>query len=213
MDLCALEVDAIVAKSLVLSRMLAAAPEVVRGPINLKDQHWISAGSLPCKSRFIGAIEGLDPLASIKPIKFGLYTSTGIAGGPGMWRAYLNWNEGSTLCPLPWCTWVVEIGPDVVVREITSEVEWVEFVQSYPQKSEGLLYPDWCAIARDYAGVHMTIRAIAATQGFCFSVPGGLIASPTWDVESTVWLRWCFRSTTLIDKYLGDDTRICWSGP
>lgn len=57
-----------------------------------------------------------------------------------------------------------------------------------------MLYPDWRAVAQRYDAVHMTLRAIAATQGLLFPTDEGQIAPTFWDVESTFWLRWCFRS-------------------
>jgi hypothetical protein len=40
--------------------------------------------------------------------------------------------------------------------------------------------------------VHLSAGAIAAAQGFCFRLEGGVTVPLYWDVESTVWLRWVF---------------------
>ncbi|MEW2578553.1 hypothetical protein [Streptomyces syringium] len=63
----------------------------------------------------------------------------------------------------------------------------------------GSVFSDWRRVAQDYAGVHMTLRAIVATQGFRFPVEGGLAAAPYWDLESVLWLRWCFSGLRLVE--------------
>jgi hypothetical protein len=45
----------------------------------------------------------------------------------------------------------------------------------------------------------MTQRAVVASQGLYFASSAGIIAPPYWDVESTLWLRWSFTSTELIE--------------
>jgi hypothetical protein len=45
---------------------------------------------------------------------------------------------------------------------------------------------DWEAIAKDYDAVHLTARGQAMTR---FSYPHNLYG---WDVECTLWCRWCF---------------------
>jgi hypothetical protein len=41
----------------------------------------------------------------------------------------------------------------------------------------------------------MSMRAIVSSQGFSFRVAHGLTAAGYWDVESTLWLNWCFAGT------------------
>jgi hypothetical protein len=60
-----------------------------------------------------------------------------------------------------------------------------------------MLYPDWYQIAKDFDGVHLTMRAILAIQGFAFDTSHGMIAPSYWGVESVLWLRWCFTSIEL----------------
>ncbi len=85
------------------------------------------------------------------------------------------------------------------MREITSAAEWVELVLSHPLQERGLIFPDWKSVARHCDAVHMTLRAIAATQDLYFSSEQGIVATTYWDVESTLWLRWCFDSVRLIE--------------
>lgn len=78
--------------------------------------------------------------------------------------------------------------------EITSAREWADFVGTYPRRHKGEVYPHWHDVATDFDGVHLTLQAIAAIQGFAFPTPRGPSAPAYWDVESTLWLRWCFQS-------------------
>jgi hypothetical protein len=151
------------------------------------------------ESHFIGVSDAVPMKASTKPFYVGLFTSTGVLGTYGMWRTHLDLNEYSSLHPRPWHTWAVEPHPNAVVHEIASASQWVELVLSHPRRERGWLFPDWHFVARQCDGVHMTLRAIAATQGLYFPTEQGLIAAPYWDVESTFWLRWCFDSVKLVE--------------
>ncbi|MGH3993459.1 MAG: hypothetical protein ACRDSN_13480, partial [Pseudonocardiaceae bacterium] len=148
--------------------------------------------------------------ATAKPFGAGLFTSTGVLGGHGMWRTYLDRNRWSTLHPLPWHTWRLTPRPDAVVHEISSAAQWVDFVRSYPLRRGALVYPDWPSAARDLDAVHVTLRAIAAIQGLRFPAgefpadefpaDGAAVAASYWDVESTFWLRWSFTAAELVEQ-------------
>jgi hypothetical protein len=86
----------------------------------------------------------------------------------------------------------------VKVHEIPTAAAWAEFVSSYPYRYGDLVYPDWRSASRDHDAVHMTLQAVAATQGVFFEVQGETLAPTYWDVESTLWLRWCFSKPELI---------------
>jgi hypothetical protein len=196
-----------IAASSLLQRLSSVVPEVVTGPLRFDAQYWVATGKPShvspghpelSEARFADAVSA-EVEVSTKPFGVGLFTSTGVLGGHGMWRTYLDLNEGSSLFPPPWHTWAVEAHPDAVVREIASARQWVDFVRSYPLRDGVLTYPNWRSVARDYDGVHMTLLAIAATQGLYFPVGQEITAPPYWDVESTLWLHWRFRSVVRCD--------------
>lgn len=202
------DADALLGNSRLLARLTDAVPEIVAGPLRLDAQYWVCTGKprpLPdgwatlSESLFVGVSDAATVEVSTKPFCVGLFTSTGVMGAHGMWRAYLDINRGSTLHPLPWHTWAVEPRHDVTVYEIASAARWVDFVLSHPQRQRGLLFPDWRSVARHDDGVHMTLRAIAATQGMYFQTEQGIVAAPYGDVESTLWLRWCCGSARLVE--------------
>ncbi|MBT2385884.1 hypothetical protein [Streptomyces sp. ISL-11] len=179
---------------------------LVLGPLERARQHWIGTSPhelMPsrqpalARERFVAPhAEPIPP--STKPFHLGLYTSTAQRGGPSMWRMYLD--QGSTLHPLPWHTWALQVtDPTAEVVEISSASAWAAFVGRYPLVHDGSVFPDWRKVAEDYAGVHMTLRAIVATQGLRFPVTDGLAAAPYWDVESVLWLRWHFSSPRLVE--------------
>ncbi|MFI1100680.1 hypothetical protein [Streptomyces melanogenes] len=102
--------------------------------------------------------------------------------------------------PRPWHTWELQVtDPAATVLEITGVGAWAAFVERYAAVHSGAVFPDWDKVAHDYAGVHVTLRAILATQGFRFAVKDGLTAPPYWDIESVLWLRWCFSSVRLVE--------------
>ena len=89
---------------------------------------------------------------------------------------------------------------DARVLEISTAVEWVRFVMTYPKARNGLLYPDWRLATGSWDTVHMTLRAVAATQGIWFSEGPQVTAAPYWDVESTFWLRWAFTGAQMVHQ-------------
>jgi len=204
----AADADALVGTSRLMQRLLNTVPEIVTGPLRVNAQYWVGTGSMGCQpagesplseARFIGASDASPGMASAKPFDVGLFTSTGALGTYGMWRTYLGLHENSSLHPRPWNTWAVEPRPGVIIREITSACDWVEFVLAHPMRHGDLLFPDWQAVVRKYDAVHMTLRAIAATQGLHFPTDQGIVATGYWDVESTLWLRWCFKDVRLVE--------------
>ena len=186
-----------------LSRLDAVIPEIVSGPFRADSQFWVSGGTpavAPSEADFVPAgAKQVEPVAA-KPFGIGLFTSTGALGGLGMWRAYLQRNEWSTLHPKPWHTWSLTPRQDAVVREIADAAGWVDFVHTYPRRHHDLLYPDWRRAAADLDAVHVTLRAIAAIQGLRIRTARGDAAASYWDVECTFWLRWCFTAAHLVES-------------
>jgi hypothetical protein len=201
----AADADSALAECRLLHHLNEIVPEVVTGPLAPQRQYWISTGKpahrpradpIPQESEFNTVSHNT---VGMKPFDVGLFTSTGVLGRHGMWREYLDLHRGSTLHPTPWHSWTLIPDEDIAVREITTATHWVEFVRSYARQIGTLIYPDWTKIAAHYHAVHVTMRAIAAIQGLRFPVTDGIVQAAYWDVESTLWLRWCFRATQLVD--------------
>jgi hypothetical protein len=201
------QADALVRGCRLLMRSAEVMPQITHGPLDPRYQYWVATGKpafLPesirtlDRSRFT-AISDTARSPRAKPSGAGLYTATGSARDHGMWRRYLEMNRGSSLHPLPWHTWQVHPCDDISVYELDSAAAWVGLVENHPIAHKGLVYPDWAAIAHEYDAVHVTLRAIAATQGMAFITEHGLSAAAYWDVESTLWLRWSFQSAQLIE--------------
>jgi hypothetical protein len=195
------DVDNLAQQSCLLSQLAELAPEIVTGPLHLGAQYWVGssytpgADLTPKESAFMAVSEATVKEASTKPFGVGFFTSTGVRGSFGTWRLFL---KGYTR-PRPWRTWAIGIIGRPVVREITTAAEWVEFVLAHPQRGGDLLFPDWVCVARHYDAIHMTLRAIVATQGLSFRTEQGIVAPTYWDVESTLWLRWCFGAARLVE--------------
>jgi hypothetical protein len=171
---------------------------LVDGPLDRTRQQWIGTGrqiSSPAETRLIETDD--SGAASTKPFNLGLYTSTAAPDGRSMWRTYLDSIRESPLHPLPWYTWNLQARDDTAIAEITSAREWTDFVDAYARPHAGMIYPDWRDVAQDVDAVHLTPRAILAIQGFSFPTTRGPTAPTYWDVESTLWLRWCFTSVSL----------------
>jgi hypothetical protein len=203
--------DGVTDRSELLIRLEKKAPEIVSDPLPPSTQYWISTGRpthLSPRSEKLDRTHFIGPEAipkdsySTKPFNFGLYSCTGALGTFGMWWCFLNLNRGSTLFPPPWRVWSFRIGPDAGVLEIRSASDWVDFVVSDPVRQGSFLYPNWRRAASHWDGVHMSVKAVVATQGICLSTGGAVIAPTYWDVESTLWFRWIFRGVEPLDYEL-----------
>jgi hypothetical protein len=203
----AADADAVVATCRLIRRLGSAEPELVTGGIGGRPQYWISTGKPPwvpprnpelSPDHFVAATR-LDRTRNVNPFGVGLYTSTGFQGTQGMWRLYLDLGNYSSNFPPPWYVWKIDSSASARACDLTTAVQWEDFVLRYPVVNEDLIYPDWGAVARDWDAVHVTIRAIAAIQGVRLQTSKGLLAPSYWDIETTFWLRWSFTSVTLVE--------------
>jgi hypothetical protein len=198
--------DEITAECRLLNEIARTDRDLVRGPLDQRRQQWIgtakrSASALPpelTRQSFASADAPTSARPSTKPAGLGFYSSTTTNDGRSMWRVFLETGREASLHPRPWVVWDVRpYGDRARVCEIDSAETWCELVHAYATRADDLLYPDWRAIATDFDGVHMTLAAIVATQGFTFVTSAGPIAAAYWDLETTLWLRWCFDSVSL----------------
>jgi hypothetical protein len=196
--------DALSSGSRLLAEIERFDPGLVSGPMDKAKQRWTpigrsaSSGKPPSRQRFVAP--HIDQPAAIKPPDVGFYTSTAIAsaGGASMWRTHLG-PGGSMMYPLPRYTWELAIDKDARIAEIRGATDWVDFVCAHSRFSDGLIFPDWAGIAQSYDAVHLTLRAIAAAQGFSFDTPHGVIPPAFWDAETTFWLSWCVTWAQLVE--------------
>jgi hypothetical protein len=202
--------DNMVEASRLIDDIAAYQPSLITGPLQTDRQHWaavseasVSADAVsaqPCPACLRVPSTAADQRAAMQPWAIGFYTSTATPEGRSMWREYLELFRESTLYPLPWHIWEMEVDTnDISVAEIVSARRWVEFVDAYALTSDGLVYPDWEKIARKFDAVHVTLPTIVAAQGFHFRTSRGLIAPAFWDVETTFWLRWRFSGAHLVE--------------
>jgi hypothetical protein len=200
------DADAVVATSRLMARLGALAPQIVSGSLDRCSQYWISTEKFPwlkprdphlAADKF--AAIGNDIAPSTKPFYIGLYTYTGLAGSQGMWREYIERAVSGTGFERPWHVWKICASPSARVWEVNSASAWAELSMRYPLTANGLIYPNWPAIAEDFDAVHLTAMAVAATQGVRIRTEMGLIAPTYWDVESTFWLRWSFDAVSEVE--------------
>jgi hypothetical protein len=207
--LAAGEADRLVSSSLLLSKMSKTEQPIVDGSL-APIQHWVTTErhrspneslSTPSRSKFEEphlVQNARSSSRSARTVAFHTCTPA-FASGNGMWEIYLDlYPSGAPL--RPWWVWSLHVIDDRVA-EITSASEWVKFIDRYGTSAAGLVYPDWLAASADFAGVHVTVRAVAAVQGFSFETQLGLTAPMFWDVEQTMWLKWGFDSVQLVRRY------------
>jgi hypothetical protein len=203
------QADAITAGSRLLRRLDLLAPQLTLGPLDPDRQFWIATGKpqhvarphlVPRASSFRPlAGTGRSPIPSTKPFGVGLFTATGLPGDQGMWRRYLDLNQGSSLHPRPWHVWRLTPSATVRVYEVASAAEWAGLLTRYPTVHRDVVFPDWADVAEDYDAIHLTLRAIAAVQGLSLTTDHGPSAATYWDVESVFWLHWSFTDTEPVE--------------
>jgi hypothetical protein len=194
----AADADAVVGESAFLAELSAVAPALVQGPLQQQAQVWIGMarhGGQPPSGPDLRATHQMRP--SVTPWSGTLFTSSTSPLGVSMWRSYLELYRGSDLYPLPWHVW--SLPADGRVAQVTGAQDWVSLIDRYPLRIDDLVYPDWGAVAIDFDGVHLCLRAVVALQGFSFASAHGLTAPGYWDVETTQWLRWVFQRPRLIE--------------
>lgn len=199
--------DSMTSRCRLLQELSQREPHLVRGPLLQNRQHWIRAlrpGSrpqivVPSEASFVGAQEAAGFLSSVESSTLGIYTSTAATSGHGMWRTFLEFGTEASLLRRPWVVWHLQPEPGVVVFDIDSAQAWQAFVQRYPRVVGGYMYPDWPRVASEVDAVHITLTAIVPTQAFAVPASPYPVAPAYWDVETTLWLRWCFTSVTQIE--------------
>jgi len=188
------------------SRLLRDALDVCYAGSDGGEQHWVhvSRGARPrghpTEGQFRAPDLAVPTPPAVKPFDYGLYTSTPLAAGYGMWRMYLDPYYGSDLFPLPWYTWRLTFPATARVVTVDDAYGWVRLVASFPRVHDGWVYPDWAGIAACYDGVRLTFPAVVAAQGVSFLTLQGQTAPGFWDVESTYWLRWRITDAILVTK-------------
>lgn len=203
--------DEMVGTSSLLRTIAEYDQSLIVGPLKADRQHWIyvtegdealdAAATEPHPQCFVMPSAAKDRVSAMKPRGVGLYTSTATSVGRSMWREYLEGFRESTLFPLPWYAWELRLpGQDVAIMEITSALKWVQFVEANALLHDGRVYPDWAKIAGEFDGVHITLPAIVAVQGFYFPTAQGIIPPVFWDVETTFWLKWRFIGAHVVEK-------------
>jgi hypothetical protein len=203
--------DDIVCRCSLIARVGRFAPDLVSGPVDLRRQQWIKIAAeyrdAPDERQFTFPDPSRVPV--VQPVGFGLWTSTANVGKTSMWRAYLEPSRHMGGYPDPWHTWQLVVQKSARVAEITSAMRWVELVSTHSRSAGEYIFPDWVKIAEKWDGVHVTLAAIVAMQGFSFETEAGLIPPAFFDVESTVWLKWRFAGARLVDTAMHRSSQRC----
>jgi hypothetical protein len=203
--------DNITGSSKTIKRITKAAPEFVTGPLVQGAQAWTGAGGesyfnqyrprqVELAERFFKPLPLAKTRLKTKPRDGGLFTSTLVPGSTTtMWLMYQEpFGDHNPLFPKPWRTYQTTTSKKARIYEANCAKSYANLVEQYALEDEGLLYPNWEDISRDYDAVHVTISTIIAIQGLRLATTKGIIADAYWDVEQTLWLKWRFKSMRLL---------------
>lgn len=155
-------------------------------PLDRSAQVWAGKMSEPPDAlRFQPELDQMHQLAS-KP-RYAFWTSTLVRPYTSPW---LLWPEGQFKGPPR--LWRMTVIPDARVAEIHSPRDWAELCVRYPAGSATWLDPNWHEVARDWDGVHLSAGGWLTAEDLPYDAGGRTAELRGWNMESTVWLRWCF---------------------
>jgi hypothetical protein len=166
--------------------------------LDREHQIWIStADHPPADSGLVPVLDDFSATAT-KP-QDAFWTSTRVARVFSPWLHWLL--RGEDRRPGPFNLWTLPVMSGARVAEIHSPADWCRLVREYPGAiRQEVLHPDWRRIGERWDAVHVSAGGLIVTEDQpCPGGPGsGQLLG--WNMESTVWLRWCFGSPTRIDR-------------
>lgn len=174
--------------------------------LDRKRQEWVSSDDLmPQLSSFH---PDLRPVGSgITKTRSTLWTSTNVSDCSSGWLHYLR--KGTERRPPPYHRWHLEVLPTARIYEVHGPQEWHTLCLSYPAPSclayqvklpVMFIEPNWQAVVQDWDGIHVSVGGLLTTERVIWGEPGAQTHLFSWDVESTMWLRWAFgRVERLLD--------------
>ena len=139
----------------------------------------------PDASRFVPDLSQMHGEAS-KP-RYAFWTSTHVRPHTSPW---LEWPEGQFDGPP--ALWRMKVTDGARIAEIHSPRDWSDLCLRHPAGSAMRLDPDWHHVARAWDAVHLSTGGWLTAEDLPYQVDGGITELRGWNMESTVWLRWCF---------------------
>ena len=99
--------------------------------------------------------------------------------------------------------WSVQPRPDARVFEVRGSDDWIELLSAHPRRvsedhaewrhwtgwTGDWIVLDWSSVARDWAGVHVTVGGWITAAHRLLLVPGGATVLAGWNPDETVWLQ------------------------
>jgi len=174
------------------------------GDLDRTNQIWVARGGEPLEpARLAVDLAAMHREAS-KP-KRALWTSTRTAPSITPWL-----DHGENQAPGEINLWAVQVSQEARVAEIHSPAAWASLVERYPGDSPGLIFtgvkhppesayrrdPDWHRVAQDWDAVHLSVGGWLTAQDVPYGGEGYRTELRGFDMESTVWFRWCFSSAS-----------------
>lgn len=163
-------------------------------PIARDRQAWVSReGKEPSPDAFVTPKSPLNNWERYaQKSGSGLYTSTIFNGEPSALTA-ADQGIPDLYFDGPHTSWRLNVKTEARVYEITGPLQWHELCERYPGVGEdGRIVPDWSAVADDWDGVHLTLGGLLTSHLVQIDSDEGWSKLWGWDVEQTLWLRWCF---------------------
>ena len=174
--------------------------------LDRKRQEWVSPTALaPVSSSFS---PDLHPVGSgITKARGTLWTSTSLSNSSSGWLHYMRGGAERRLPP--YHRWHLDVLPTARIYEVHGPQAWHTLCLSYPAPSclayqvglpealirgtlNGFIEPNWQGVVQDWDGIHLSVGGLLTTERVIWGEPGAQTHLFSWDVESTMWLRWAF---------------------
>jgi hypothetical protein len=180
---------------------------------DLDRAHQVWVGATPDPPSPDGMVVDLSPFNAVTPKpRRAFWTSTIVS------TVVSPWLEHPERILSAGGIWAVAVSASARVLEIHSPAAWSALARAYPSTQAGLtdtvgavdppagstrLDPDWTKVAEDWDGVHMSVAGLLTAEDVLYETGGIWTELRGWNVESTVWFRWCFSRIESLDQDLG----------
>lgn len=176
-------------------------------PVRRDAQVWIEgrSGGPPRPEAFVDPADPERPHAGWEAYAQksvgGLYTCTVVDGMHPVLRDGAEGDAGDYHPEPGTPLWRLPVDQDARMFEVRDAWDWHALCARHPmparetpgaEADEGLVAPDWAAVAADWDAVHLTVGGLLLAAQRTVERDGVRTRHRAWDSEQTLWLRWVF---------------------
>lgn len=173
-------------------------------------QAWLGGANEPGASNLEVDLDSFS--AEVPKPRTGLWTSTLVSLRESAWMQSSEVNEAPAVYGQQ-VLWNLTVSQGARIYEVNSPIAWANLarygdgVSGYRWIRDGRRSlaavrrdPDWRSVAESWDAVHLSLGGLLTSHDVPITSGGLTTELRGWNVESTVWLRWCFTSAVAIGE-------------